>query len=63
MEIITLIGGPADGHRIGWRGGDVFKLAPTPRLDFSVQTVEPFSRDDHIYRRSLNTTNLFVYQP
>jgi hypothetical protein len=62
--MIQLKGGPHDGTIIDWSGGDVatFPAGP-PILDFSVITVEPFREDVHIYRRSLKTPTIFVYQP
>jgi hypothetical protein len=64
METITLIGGPLDGQSGEWAGGgDTVEVNMPAVLDFSVLTTDPFRCDKLIYRRSLRTRSLFVFQP
>jgi hypothetical protein len=67
MPEVTLYGGPFDGKKVGWSGGDTIRLseppsyvaisakAPLHELTTKIQYVE--------YRQSLNNRNIFVYQP
>lgn len=65
-ETITLVGGPADGERLLWTGGDVAYVAPrrwvTPSQIFRNGDQEA-QVEQYAYRRSLKSTHLFVYQP
>lgn len=64
MESVTLVGGPFDGRGINWRGGDQIQMElGRPVLDFSVPTTEPVRYSYALYRRSLVTRHLFVFQP
>jgi hypothetical protein len=65
-EEIVLVGGPADGERLQWRGSDVAYVSP--RRSFSSSPV--FEQGDagaqietYAYRRSLKSKHLFVFQP
>ena len=63
-EKISLYGGPRDSEVLEYGGGDTveFPAAP-PMIDFSVQTTDPIRHETHIYRRSLRTPSIFVFQP
>jgi hypothetical protein len=60
---VTFYGGPKDGQVMAFAHGDIvtFQAGP-PVIDFSVPTVEPI-QETHLYRRSLKTPSIFVYQP
>lgn len=61
---VVLIGGPMDGREFTFAHGDTIAFpAEPPQLDFSVQTVNPIRMNTHLYRRSLRSPNVFVYQP
>lgn len=64
MRNVTLIGGPFDGRGINWDGGDLIRMDLTPTvLDFSVKSTDPYRRSEAIYRRSVVTPHLFIFQP
>lgn len=64
MQTITLFGGPADGRNVQWAGDEFFRVnLGAPVLDFSVGTVEPFRPHEAVYRRSVVTPSVYVYQP
>lgn len=64
METIILEGGPAHGKTMAWSGGDELHIEVTrPVIDFSVPTCDPIRFDPAIYRRSLRSRSIFVYQP
>ena len=64
MENIVLQGGPADGRCMVWNGGDELHVASRPAvIDFSVPTVDPVRFNEVVYRRSLVSRNIFVFQP
>lgn len=64
-KTIRLVGGPADGRSLEWRGGDEsrttldFPLVSTVRVDFGDQV----RFETALYVRSRKTPNLFIYQP
>lgn len=61
---VQLIGGPFDGQLVEWIGGDIIEMwNRRSTLDFSVPTVEPIRRDVSIYRQSVKTPQIFVFQP
>lgn len=67
-EIITLHGGPGDGQKYPWRGGDVLELQTfqAARLIGSHDReppAHPSTRQRATYRRSTVTRSAFVYQP
>ena len=66
-ELITLVGGPADGRQFRWQGGDMIQLQPLPEATMikPVDTRPPRQlKDDRLtYRRSLVSPWLFVHQP
>ena len=66
-ELITLHGGPANGRKIEWCGGEILQLQEIPPPGMIVCMDRPPSaliRDDrHTYRRSMHTRTAFVYQP
>lgn len=67
MERITLHGGPADGMKAMWSGGDVMKVTrPHPVAFFGQQspaTNRPYTPEEFTYRRSMITRTIFVFQP
>lgn len=64
MERVTLVGGPFEGRRFDWRGGDEIKMQlGGPSIDFSVPTTDPVRFSYALYRLSLVTRHLFVFQP
>lgn len=68
-ETVTLVGGPADGQRMRWRGGDVYEhygpLVPAGSLFASAGGHAPSrARTERFYyRRSIVTPTIFVFQP
>ena len=62
---VQLIGGSYDSHFINWSGGDVIRMRPLrpmpSRWPEPTPTVETVT--DELYRQSLNTKWLFVFQP
>lgn len=64
MSLATLYAGPYNGFQVNWSGGDIIDMAPPrPVFDFSVQAVDPIRIEKCTYRRSINTPDIFVYQP
>lgn len=66
MREVMLYGGPADGQRIAWDGGDIIKLASRPSMvTVSGSPSDPGkpTMDDHTYRQSIKDRDVFVYQP
>jgi hypothetical protein len=61
---VTFVGGPRDGQTMTFAHGDIVEFpAGPPQIDFSAPTVDPIRRDTYIYRRSLRTPSIFVFQP
>ncbi|WP_422058596.1 hypothetical protein [Sphingomonas sp.] len=62
-ETITLVGGPAAGSKFAWSGGDLFKFVPPPALMIATERGLTRPKEPMLYRRSLNNSALFVFQP
>jgi hypothetical protein len=62
---IRLVGGPCDGQRINWAGGDELRIqAGPPVIDFSLPTVDCIRPTlEAVYRQSIVTDTVFVWQP
>lgn len=64
--MISLVGGPLDGARMDWAGGDIFSAFDRPPLSLVVTDGErkpEAPREAAMYRRSLVTNTIFVFQP
>jgi hypothetical protein len=65
-ETIKLYGGPRDGEVLGWLGRDTVEFPVLKReaahVDFNAPN-EPVTYETALYRRSLKTPSIFVFQP
>lgn len=63
---IKLYGGPRDGETLGWLGCDTVEFPVIKRepahVDFSAPN-EPVPCETALYRRSLKSPSIFVFQP
>lgn len=67
-QMVTLVGGPADGETMRWSGGDVFEhiaLQPVGPVLVANGRMAPvnFAPSRFYYRRSMVTPTIFVFQP
>lgn len=63
---ITLVGGPGDGLTLRWGDGDRVEWRPVDEREKVMVRMmgrKSTADDPIVYRRSLRTRNLFVYQP
>jgi hypothetical protein len=65
--MITLSGGPYDGKKLEFQGGDFLEMSPIPKTEFAASipnlSSEPVKFEILIYRRSMRNSQIFVFQP
>lgn len=68
-ENVILVGGPCDGWRVSWRGGNRIEMAPAPVVSLLTRPADTppppleLGPKAATYLRSINTPELFVHQP
>lgn len=63
FKSITLVGGPCDGQSLLWQGGDVLQMQERAPVGLTVGWPKDAQPPRHTYRRSINTPEVFVFQP
>jgi hypothetical protein len=65
VEVVRLQGGPRDGATYGWRGADEirFSVLLPDGLSNAAVASNLAQSEEYIYRRSLVTRHIFVFQP
>lgn len=67
---VTLSGGPFDGQKIEWEGGDLIRMVIGSPLGFKRDgdghgngLQRQYTPPEALYRRSLSNRDIFVFQP
>lgn len=64
QEVVRLVGGPIDGQKFGWCGGDVITFVVSPPLGLVRRVWDPVpaTPSEICYRRSLVSRDVFIFQ-
>ena len=67
VEEIVLVGGPGDGSRHQWKGGDLLRWIPKTPIEAEAVARAGWAGNPELhqfyYRRSMRTRSKFVFQP